>query len=518
MPCGNLTVVKTLIQDYQADVNAIDDLNDTPLFNAAEDGNAEVVIWLVENFVCDLCTRGHCGKTLLHFACQGGNASLVRTQEHKADVNAKDVSSMTPLQIAALFGRTEVALFLINECMCDVHAKGYSRRYLLHDACEGGSVFLVQFLLPKLSVLSIDSEGNTPLHVCASHGQTLCVEALLTTNAPPLIRNNTGQTPMDVANGRAKVVLEEYLSKNHPKFQVDYNAVLGLARVKYSGEYPVTRLFVLGHPGAGKSSLVEAFKAEGLFRSFWGKISESSVTPHTPGIIPSVYLNRHYGRVLFYDFAGDPEYCSSHAAILENLASSKTGKNLIVIVVDLRGDEVAIRGSLHYWISFIILQRFATKLSFVLVGSHSDSIPLDFITQKKGILEDFAKTISLPTNVGCFMVDCRKPRDMMGFQNHTSTMTTHTSQCNISENASLLLGLLEKDFKNVTACSSRQCCSTLGSMTCAYLMSQKNFTSPSLNSMILAYCCYWVTPPVAIAILCSIFLNSLKTFTNQVCH
>ena len=263
---------------------------------------------------------------------------------------------------------------------------------------------------------------------------------------------------------------------------------------------------------------MEAFKAEGLFRSFWGKISESSVTPHTPGIIPSVYLNRHYGRVLFYDFAGDPEYCSSHAAILENLASSKTGKNLIVIVVDLRGDEVAIRGSLHYWISFIILQRFATKLSFVLVGSHSDSIPLDFITQKKGILEDFAKTISLPTNVGCFMVDCRKPRDMMGFQNHTSTMTTHTSQCNISENASLLLGLLEKDFKNVTACSSRQYCSTLGSMTCAYLMSQKNFTSPSLNSMILAYCCYWVTPPVAIAILCSIFLNSLKTFTNQVCH
>ena len=218
-------------------------------------------------------------------------------REYGFDAEAEDYDHVRPLQEAALFSETRIALTLIKEFGCDVRAKGYSNRCLLHDACEGGSVSLVNYLLTKLSVLSVDNDGNTPLHTCASHGQALCVEALLSANAPPLVRNNTGQTPIDVAKGRARVVLEEFLSKNRHKHQVDYHHELGLARIRYSGEYPVTRLFVLGNPGAGKSSLVESFKMEGFLRSVWGNIPESSVTPHTPGIIPSVYLNTHHGSL-----------------------------------------------------------------------------------------------------------------------------------------------------------------------------------------------------------------------------
>ena len=452
---GNVAVVNMLIEDHQADVNAKDDLNDTPLFNAAEGGNGEVVSWMLNRFGCDIHARGYLGRTLLHNACEGGNSGVVRTliREYGFDAEAEDYDHVRPLQEAALFGKSGVALTLIDEFGCDVHAKGYSSRSLLHDACEGGSVSLVNYLLTKLSVLSVDNNGNTPLHTCASHGQTLCVEALLTANAPPLIRNNTGQTPMDVAKGRARVVLEEYLLKNHHKHQAGYHHELGLARTRYSGEYPVTRLFVLGNPGAGKSSLVESFKTEGFLRSFWGEIPESSVTPHTPGIIPTVYLNKHHGRVLLYDFAGDPEYYSSHAAILENLVSSKSGNNLIIIVVDLRDDEETIEESLHYWVSFIKFQRFATKLSLLIVGSHSDSIPLGQMGEKIGVLEKFAGANSLQAEAGYFTLDCRKPKHMTSFQNHISILTSHSPQCSLSENASLLLGLLGKDFKNVTACS-----------------------------------------------------------------
>ena len=454
--CGNnLALVKTLIQDHQADINAKDDLNDTPLFNAAECGNSEVVLWMINSLECDLNTHGYLGKTLLHHACEGGNISVVRglIQEYGFDVEAEDTNRVRPLQVAALFGKTGVALTLITEFGCDVHAKGYSNRSLLHDACEGGSFFLVEYLLSKLSVLSTDNDGNTPLHTCASHGQTLCVEALLSANAPPLIRNNTGQTPMDVAIGRARVVLEEYLLKNHRKLQFNYNAMLGLAKSRYSGEYPVTRLFVLGNPGAGKSTLVESFKTEGFLRSFWGEIPESSVTPHTPGIIPTVYLNKHHGRVLLYDFAGDQEYYSSHAAILENLVSSKSGNNLMIIVVDLRGDEEAIEESLHYWVAFVKFQRCATKLSLLIVGSHSDSIPLGQMGEKIGVLEKFAGANSLQAEAGYFTLDCRKPKNMTSLQNQISVLTSQSPQCSLSENASLLWGLLEKDFKNVTACS-----------------------------------------------------------------
>ena len=95
---------------------------------------------------------------------------------------------------------------------------------------------------------------------------------------------------------------------------------------KYSKAERIVRVFVIGNPGAGKSSFVEVMKREGFFESF-GRVSESSVPPHTAGIIPSIHTSKHLGRVLFYDFAGDQEYYSSHAAILEKLASSK-GDNI----------------------------------------------------------------------------------------------------------------------------------------------------------------------------------------------
>ena len=98
-------------------------------------------------------------------------------------------------------------------------------------------------------------------------------------------------------------------------------------------------MFVLGNPGAGKSSFVASLKREGFFQSF-SKVSESSVPPHTAGIIPSVHTSREYGRVLFYDFAGDAEYYSSHAAIFESLAASRKGDNIFIVVVDLREDDM----------------------------------------------------------------------------------------------------------------------------------------------------------------------------------
>ena len=85
----------------------------------------------------------------------------------------------------------------------------------------------------------------------------------------------------------------------------------------------------------GKSSLVKTLKRDRFLDSF-KKVSETSVPPHTAGIVPSIHTSKHYGRVLFYDFAGDAEYYSSHAAILESLTSSRKGDNIFIIVVDLR--------------------------------------------------------------------------------------------------------------------------------------------------------------------------------------
>ena len=409
---GNVSFVQTLIREYKVNVNARDVNSNTPLHVAALAGNADFALSLIREYGCDPNMRGQLGRTVLHHACDGGNVSLVQTliREHKADVNARDDQNNTPLHVAALAGEAGVALLLIDVYGSDPNVRGHFGRTVLHDACDQGIIHLVHCLLPLMSLLDTDDDGETPLHWCSFKGHVDCVEALLQYNAPVLIRDNNGKTPLELATGKSRVILAQYMKENHNKIQINYNALLLLAKSKYSGSLSINRLLVLGNPGAGKSSLVEALKREGFFKSL-GRISESSVAPHTAGIVPSSHTSKYYGRVWFYDFAGDPEYYSSHAAILENLASSKIGDNLIIIVVNMTDDDV--KGTLHYWFSFIQCQRFLANFSLFIVGSHSDLLTKDHILEQAQVLQKFCTSIqsnSAVKDVKSMTLDCCKVR------------------------------------------------------------------------------------------------------------
>ncbi len=119
------------------------------------------------------------------------------------------------------------------------------------------------------------------------------------------MRNAYGLTPRDRATGETKSLLDEYMEENGARIHLHYD-VLQHANRRYSTAERITRIFVIGNPGAGKSTLIENLKKESFFN--FQRVSESSVPLHTAGIVPSIHSNKHYGRVLFYDFAGDPEY------------------------------------------------------------------------------------------------------------------------------------------------------------------------------------------------------------------
>ena len=290
--------------------------------------------------------------------------------------------------------------------------------------------------------------GDTPLHLASKHCSVESVKCLVHANAPLLIRNKNGQTALDVASSANREYLTDYLKEHRHEISSIYTH----AKKRYSGSHRITRVFVLGYPGAGKSSFVEALKREGFFQSFQ-KVSESSVPPHTAGIIPSTHMSKQYGRVLFYDFAGDAEYYSSHAAIFESLASSRKGDNIFIVVVDLRGDSATIETTLHYWSSFIEFQKF-NRASLIVVGSHSDlSTAHD---RKRKLLDKFSKVaLSKVHDISYFMLDCRDPRSnqIAEFKKQVLAWVNKSLAYEISSQASLLLGLLEKDFSAVTACS-----------------------------------------------------------------
>ena len=219
------------------------------------------------------------------------------------------------------------------------------------------------------------------------------------------------------------------------------------------------RAFVIGYPGAGKSSLVEALKREGLLDSF-KRVSESSVPPHTAGIVPSIHTSKHYGRVLFYDFAGDAEYYSSHAAILDNLASSRKGDNVFLLVIDMRQEMAEIKQIFHYWLSFIQHQQFqGQQPSLIVVGSHLDLLAGDVAKTRGKEFQMLYDSIDMEAvqMSALFMLDCCKPRSkqIAGIQSLMSRLTRDSPRYKLSLQASTLPGLLEKDFRNVPACSTQ---------------------------------------------------------------
>ena len=187
-------------------------------------------------------------------------------RDHKADVNARDDQNNMPIHVAAFCGKEKVVLALIKEFGCDPTVRGHLDRSLLNLACITGKAKVVKALGSIISPLVVDYCGDTPLHVCSSRDHSECVEALLLVNAPLLVRNKKGYSVIDVSQGKA---IQEYMRVNKNKIHIDYNIIQKNAKKRYSSAEHITRIFVIGNSGSGKSSLIETLKREGFFDSFW---------------------------------------------------------------------------------------------------------------------------------------------------------------------------------------------------------------------------------------------------------
>ena len=448
---GFTALAKSLIRNCSSDIYAKDNNNDTPLHLAVHGGGLLLV--LVAEFKVDINVKGRFKRTLLHSACQQGYLDLAKSliRSLNAKINAQDEHSDTPLHLAAGEGKSSIALALIKDFGCDTNIRNRKGDNFLHSACRRNQASIVKSIGRYASLLS-NYDGDTPLHLAAASAYAKCVGELLQLNPPIMLRNAAGKTARDVADGDAKQLIDAYATQNQDKIYVHYDKIIRQAKRKYSKVERITRIFVIGHPEAGKSSFIEAMKRERFFESF-SKVSKSSVPLHTAGIVPSIHTSKHYGRVLFYDFAGDPEYYSSHAAILENLASSDKGDNIFIIVVDLRKDVLTIRNILYYWLYFVHYQR--GKKNFITIGSHSDLLTSEEAHKK---IEKISAFQFEEIEIKYFTLNCCKPRSkqLEDIRSRIFYLTKNSPLYELSPDAIALLGLLEKDFGNVTACSAQK--------------------------------------------------------------
>ena len=227
-------------------------------------------------------------------------------------------------------------------------------------------------------------------------------------------------------------------------------------------------VFAVGTPEVGKSTLVKALQSETFFQQ-----TVKQVPAHTAGIVPVFHESSSYGWVVFYDFAGDEEYYSSHAAILERIMGSSS--KLFLLVFDLTKFSVATEGtqlkydSIYYWLTFLSYmcnnQQESSKLQVVLIGSHAD------VLQKEGkdadqILSEIFTDIShsfydeFPnTSVEMFgyvALNCclTKSRGLQKIKAQLKQVQLSflSAAPQLTAGASILLGTLERDFQGKIGC------------------------------------------------------------------
>ena len=142
---------------------------------------------------------------------------------------------------------------------------------------------------------------------------------------------------------------------------------------------PPVKIFIVGNPSVGKSSLTKALQTETsaletALAFVTGSRLVRDVEQETAGIVPCQFTSRSYGEVTFFDFAGQQEYYASHAALLKNSISSATP--LFIIVSDLHDSKEDIKQKLVFWITFLANQctSITSKPHVIIVGSHSDVV------------------------------------------------------------------------------------------------------------------------------------------------
>ena len=363
---GHMNVVKYLIETVHCDPMCLDVYGWTPLYCACDSGHIGVVKHLIETVHCDPVCVDKNKLTLLHRACYRGHAEVVKylIETAHCDPMCVDGYGRTPLCCTS---HIVVVKYLIETTHCDPMWVGKYGLTLLHHACDNGYMEVVKYLIKTANCnpMHVDGHGWTPLHHACDHGRMDVVKYLLVECCVnPNCKDINGKTPLDLALKKPTIAKELVKAGANSTIQPT--------------ETPV-KVFIVGNPSAGKSSLTKALQKEtsalGAALAFiTGPRLVSDVEQNTAGIVPCQFTSTKFGSVTFYDFAGQQEYYASHAALLQNSITSSIP--LFIIVVNLCDSEEDIEQKLVYWISFLANQctSVTTKPHVIIVGSHSDVV------------------------------------------------------------------------------------------------------------------------------------------------
>lgn len=244
---GNLEIARMLIT-AGANLNAADNIGKTPAMLVFSKEKAMETYGLLAENHADFTRKDMFGDTVLHTVCMCGSEPEVITFliEHGAEVNAKNKEGSTPLCIAVQKKNVDVVRVLA-EAGADIHAKDAQGISPVIGALINSQEML-KALITQKNVVTVDSEGNTPLHIALLYDAPLSrVKYILSQTEDVNLRNRDGNSPLFICVLKnRKEVGEALLQKGADIFCANNNnnSPLRLA-LKYSVQVPTVQDWLL---------------------------------------------------------------------------------------------------------------------------------------------------------------------------------------------------------------------------------------------------------------------------------
>ena len=471
-----LNITKYLISEAHCNPSCANKNGDTPLHLACNHSHAHSVQYLLSNGKVNPLAKNRSDKTpmfklsyasrlpLLHLAARNGWLDIVKDLiiKYKCDINSKSSYGHTPLHYAVINNHLEVVRYFINEQNCDPMTKDDYGNTPIHFACLYDNLLIVQYLISEVRCdpSCVNKYNNTSLHYACQYDYPQIAQFLLSTGkVDPLAENNEGKSPLDYARERGYDLLK--LFQSFKECERDFPV------------HTYTKLILTGYSGAGKTTISQLILLLANKTGFFSRLSSGRVTDVeclTAGIIPLHVESKvnKLGNMVIYDFAGQQEYYSSHAAVLERIMRNSAA--IFVCIVDLSQCMDKISESIHYWISFIENACSSAQGSshVIIVGSHADLVKSSReLKEKSSVVESIAESRAKQLKYGGFVsMDCRlsKTKETRHFRSllSTSQQTILSSQPSMSLYCHVLYAFLRTNLMKV-GCTLQELTTALAS-------------------------------------------------------